>query len=88
MMDMYKLPLYALLLAGTSIHVHADGVDLKLEPCINGGVSASGLYETQVLEDAASHNNNYAISFEEDSIGDGTDDVISAYGGNRDDFLR
>jgi hypothetical protein len=27
--------------------------NLQLEPCINGSVSASGLYETQALEDAA-----------------------------------
>jgi hypothetical protein len=26
---------------------------LELEPCINGSVSASGLYANQVLEDAA-----------------------------------
>jgi len=27
--------------------------NLELEPCINGSVSASGLYATQALEDAA-----------------------------------
>ena len=27
--------------------------DLELEPCINGSVSASGLYVNQALEDAA-----------------------------------
>ena len=30
--------------------------DIDLEPCMNGGVSATGLYETQALEDAASNN--------------------------------
>lgn len=28
--------------------------NLNLEPCINGGVSSSGLYETQALEEASS----------------------------------
>lgn len=32
-----------------------NGNDLQREPCINGQVSASGLYETQALEDRAAH---------------------------------
>ena len=35
----------------------ADDHELELEPCINGGVSASGLYVSQELEDSA---NKYA----------------------------
>lgn len=62
--------------------------DQALEPCINGGVSATGLYETQALEDAASGNNMQFTASDDDSIGDGEDDVISAFGGHRDDFLR
>jgi hypothetical protein len=37
----------------TAAPILADEPDLALEPCINGGVSASGLYETQALEHAA-----------------------------------
>ena len=33
--------------------VGAQEKDLELEPCINGSVSASGLYVKQALEDAA-----------------------------------
>lgn len=33
--------------------VGSQEVNLELEPCINGTVSASGLYATQTLEDAA-----------------------------------
>lgn len=29
----------------------SSGVDLSLEPCINGGVSARGLFATQAQED-------------------------------------
>ena len=40
----------AMLIAAHSL---ADEQDLALEPCINGGVSATGLFETQTLEDVA-----------------------------------
>ena len=33
--------------------VGSQEVNLELEPCINGTVSASGLYATQTLEDVA-----------------------------------
>ena len=36
----------------TAARCLADEQDLALEPCINGGVSATGLFETQTLEDA------------------------------------
>ena len=47
--------LVTMLLLGAMAQVNASesDVDLQLEPCINGEVSASGLYETQALEDRA-----------------------------------
>ena len=33
--------------------MESQQVNLELEPCINGSVSATGLYATQELEDAA-----------------------------------
>ena len=32
---------------------HADEKDYELEPCINGGVSATSLYPPQAIENAA-----------------------------------
>jgi len=32
---------------------HADEQDYELEPCINGGVSATGLYPSQAIENTA-----------------------------------
>ena len=87
-MDIYEYSLNALLLAGACLNIQASGVDFDLEPRINGSLSASGQYESQALEDTANRNRDYAISFEENSIGDGSGDVIFAFGGNRDDFLR
>ena len=59
--------------------------DLQLEPCVNGDVSASGLYPSQAAEDQA-------LAAEEITkprdIGSGNDDLISAFGGSRDDFQR
>jgi hypothetical protein len=46
------LPL-GLLLSGAVASVSADDGDYSLEPCINGGVSASGLYASQADEDRA-----------------------------------
>jgi len=35
----------------TSMNALAEGDDLNLEPCMNGGVSVSGLFPTQKAED-------------------------------------
>lgn len=81
----------ALLLAGSlvvsSATVFAGKQNLDLEPCINGGVSASGSFETQALEDAAMRHKRQVASIDVD-VASGVDDVISAFGGRRDDFLR
>jgi hypothetical protein len=42
----------ALLLTGVTAH-GASSADYALEPCINGGVSASGLFASQAEEDRA-----------------------------------
>lgn len=39
-------------LVSISATVNSENDDLDLEPCINGGVSSSGLYVSQELEDA------------------------------------
>lgn len=65
----------------------ANEQDLALEPCINGSVSATGRFEIQALEDAAlRHGREVAQS--DASLGSGEDDVIAAFGGQRDDFDR
>ena len=76
------------LLAGvlTTITLHASAAeDMQLEPCVNGDVSASGLYSSQQAE-------NQALAAEEitkpSDIGSGNNDLISAFGGSRDDFQR
>lgn len=73
-------------LALNSAAVFADTQNLELEPAVSGGVSASGLYESQALEDSAVALNKAAAN--EDRLGSGEDDVISAFGGHRDDFSR
>ena len=71
-------------LAGFTVSASA-AEDLQLEPCINGDVSASGLYPSQSAE-------NQALAAEDianpKDIGSGKEDLISAFGGNRDDFQR
>ena len=63
--------------------------DLQLEPAVSGGVSASGLYPSQALENAAvDRKKAAAATANEDRLGSGEDDVISAFGGHRDDFSR
>ena len=43
--------------------VHADQTSaLDLEPCINGGVSASGTHPTQAAEDLASIERKQSVS--------------------------
>ena len=44
---------YALLVA-TTVHADPSAEVLDLEPCIDGGVSASGLYISQTTEDHVS----------------------------------
>ena len=80
------LLLGATLAAGTPA-VLADEQDLTLEPCINGGVSATGRFESQAIEDKVLRGENEA-AISNQGIGSGADDVISAFGGHRDDFLR
>ena len=81
----------ALLLAATltvaTTTVVADEPNLALEPCINGGVSATGRFETQALEDAALRRGN-EVATRAEPLGSGEDDVIAAFGGHRDDFDR
>ena len=73
---------------GSAAAVAADQ-DLDLEPCINGGVSATGMYETQALEDAASRDIlKPSMTTKEEGLGSGVEDVVSAFGGHRDDFSR
>jgi hypothetical protein len=67
---------------------HADDQDPSLEPCINGAVSATGMYESQALENAAMDTKRQIVTGEYEYIGSGADDVISAFGGTRDDFNR
>jgi hypothetical protein len=43
----------AFLTLSVSTISHADEQDHELEPCINGGVSATGLYPSQAIENAA-----------------------------------
>lgn len=45
------LPLAFSLLAFAVAAEESAPADLSLEPCINGGVSASGTYPTQAMED-------------------------------------
>ena len=73
-------------LALNSAAVFADTQYLELEPAVSGGVSASGLYESQALEDSAVALKKAAAN--EDRLGSGEEDVISAFGGHRDDFSR
>ena len=74
-------------LALNTAAVFADKQNLELEPAVSGGVSASGLYESQALEDsAAALENAPAATGDEDRLGSGEDDVISAFGGHRDPF--
>lgn len=73
----------ALLLGLTTI---AAAENLDLEPCINGEVSPSGLYPNQAQADAATA--TAAIVKDSEWLGSGEDDVIAAFGGNRDDFER
>ena len=47
---MFRKTLFVLL-TFVAIPVTANDTDDMLEPCINGGVSASGSYATQELED-------------------------------------
>ena len=47
------LGLATTLIAVPPTAVGSQQADLELEPCINGSVSASGLYGNQALEDAA-----------------------------------
>ena len=69
--------------------VNAADQDLNLEPCINGDVSANGLYETQALEDAAGNKDQkQVVTIEQNQLGSGEEDVVSAFGGHRDDFIR
>lgn len=42
-----------LLLSSTVVAAGEADFDAALEPCINGGVSAQGIYPTQALEDTA-----------------------------------
>jgi hypothetical protein len=65
--------------------VSADNRNLDLEPCVNGGVSASGTYETQAHEDAAKLRKQLVYKAD---VASGSEDVIAAFGGHRDDFLR
>jgi len=74
------------LAVGATIAV-ADDQNLALEPCINGGVSATGRFETQALEDAALRGAS-EVAISDEALGSGHTDVISAFGGQRDDFLR
>ena len=66
----------------------AGDQNLDLEPAVSGAVSASGLYPTQAAEDAAHKNKQATDTDVESRFGNGEDDVISAFGGHRDDFLR
>ena len=77
------------LLAFNSTLANAADQDLDLEPCINGNVSANGLYETQALEDNASNKDQKQVmTIEQNRLGSGEEDVVSAFGGHRDDFSR
>jgi len=73
-------------LALNTAAVFADKQNLELEPAVSGDVSASGLYESQALEDSAVALKKAAAN--EDRLGSGEEDVISAFGGHRDDFSR
>ena len=59
--------------------------ELQLEPCVNGDVSASGLYPSQAAEKAARVAEREPKT---DDIGSGSNALISAFGGDRDDFVR
>ena len=52
---MKTIVLATTLVFGAMVQAHASdrNVDLVLEPCMNGGVSASGLYQSQAQEDRA-----------------------------------
>ena len=46
-----KLTLAGLLATTPAIYVGQNSLDLKLEPCINGAVSSTGLFPSQEMED-------------------------------------
>ena len=74
-------------LALNSAAVFADTQNQELDPAVSGGVSASGLYESQALEDSAvAVKKAPAATADEDRLGSGEDDVITAFGGHRDPF--
>ena len=74
-------------LALNSAAVFADKQNLELEPAVSGGVSASGLYASQALEDSAVDLKTAPVAtVDEDRLGSGVDDVITAFGGHRDPF--
>lgn len=50
----------AFLTLSVSTISHAVEQDHELEPCINGGVSATGLYPSQTIENAALADGNLA----------------------------
>ncbi|MGD2074301.1 MAG: hypothetical protein PVI91_16375 [Gammaproteobacteria bacterium] len=77
----------AAVLAGGTAPIVADDQNLALEPCVNGEVSATGRFETQALEGSALRG-SHGFAVTEETLGSGNDDVISAFGGHRDDFLR
>ena len=85
---MPRLLITGFLAFASAASVAADR-DLDLEPCMNGDVSATGQYETQVQEDAASRDQQKSsVTVMEQRLGSGENDVISAFGGHRDDFSR
>ena len=56
MMNTIKLITVAFLFSASTVFINsavANDQELDLEACINGGVSASGLYASQELEDSA-----------------------------------
>lgn len=83
-----RLLITGFLAFGSAAAIGADR-DLDLEPCVNGDVSATGLYQTQAQEDAASRENQKpSVTVKKQGLGSGDEDVISAFGGQRDDFSR
>lgn len=77
------LALLTLVLLGSGPAFGAEPTEEELEPCINGAVSASGSFASQEQENAAR-----MAEAEPETIGSGDDALISAFGGNRDNFLR
>ncbi len=55
---------FSLSILFTAPVVLADNQAYELEPCINGGVSATGMYPSQVIEDAALSDINVAESWD------------------------